>query len=65
MRDRLIVIQSVTITLRQGNPDSLDTVGILADGVEGYSYNWTVSRTLAPAKYVSLVPNGRVLTERQ
>ena len=37
---------SVTITLRKGDPDDLDTIGILADGVEGYSYNWTVSRSL-------------------
>jgi hypothetical protein len=47
---KLIDLQAVTITLRKGNPDNLDTVGVLADSVEGYSYNWTVSRTLAPAE---------------
>ena len=37
---------AVTVTLRKGNPDNLDTIGVLADKVTGLSYNWTVGRSL-------------------
>lgn len=36
---------SVTLTLRRGNPNDLDTVNTIAT-VNGYWYNWEVPQTL-------------------
>ena len=44
----------VTLTLRKGDPKDLATVGIIADRVEGYWYNWQVSNTLQTATYAVL-----------
>lgn len=45
-----LVVQPVTLTLRKGNPASLDTVGILADGIATSYYEWKVSDTLGSAR---------------
>ena len=50
--EKLTCEQPVTITLRKGDPNDLDTIGVLADKVEGSSYLWEVSQTLEPAEYV-------------
>lgn len=36
----------VTLTLRQGNPNDLNTVSTIASNVDGYWYNWEVPRTI-------------------
>lgn len=36
----------VTLTLRRGNPNDLDTVSTIASNVDGYWYNWNVPSTL-------------------
>jgi hypothetical protein len=38
--------QAVTLTLRKGQPNDLDTIGVLADGVSGNAYVWTVDDDL-------------------
>ena len=41
----------VTLTLRKGDPSNLATIGVLADRLDGYSYNWQVSDSLQSATY--------------
>jgi hypothetical protein len=36
----------VTLTLRKGDPNDLDTIAILADGLTGDSYEWKVDEDL-------------------
>jgi hypothetical protein len=43
---------SVTITLREGDPNDLKTIGTLADSVSGDFFLWTVSKDLKTASYV-------------
>jgi hypothetical protein len=42
--------QPVTLTLRKGDPNNLDTIEVLADGVSGDSYEWTVDEDLDTAR---------------
>ena len=44
----------VTLTLRKGDPSDLDTIGVLADGIMGNSYNWKVSDLVSSATYAVL-----------
>ena len=36
----------VTLTLRRGNPNDLDTVTTIASNVDGYWYNWNIPSTI-------------------
>lgn len=49
--------QPVTLTLRKGDPNDLETVDILADGVEGNSYEWKVDTDLDSGTYVIQAPS--------
>jgi hypothetical protein len=44
----------VTITLRKGDPADLDTIRIIAEGITGRFYSWTVSPSLSSASYVNM-----------
>jgi len=43
---------SVTITLREGDPNELKTIDTLADSVSDNFFLWTVSKDLKTASYV-------------
>ncbi|KAK5213449.1 hypothetical protein LTR41_001028 [Exophiala xenobiotica] len=45
---------SVTITLREGDPNDLKTIGTLADSVSGDFFLWTVSKDLKTASDYAL-----------
>lgn len=42
--------QPVTLTLRKGDPNDLETIEVLADGVRGSSYEWKVDDDLESDK---------------
>lgn len=44
----------VSLTLRKGNPDDLETIEVLADNVRGNSYEWTVDEDLDTASDYAL-----------
>lgn len=53
----LTLSQPVTLTLRKGDPNDLETIEILADGVRGSSYEWEVDDDLDSGKSVELSKN--------
>lgn len=49
---------AVTLTLRKGDPNDLETIGILGQGIISDSYEWEVSDSLEPDEYVSTELDG-------